>query len=131
MQIESGLRVHVQPKGSKGEIDIYRIDQKRGIHSHETFPGGQREAEIVLQNRTSATLNNIRESEIYLGVNVATAVILFLGALRYRSKLLMTAGLVSGVTAIYANQRRTIHINEHNWLEKEGMALEKHDDNFS
>lgn len=131
MQIESDLRVHVQLKGSKGEIDIYRIDQKKGIHSHETFSGGLRDAEIMLQDRTRTAFNNVRESEIYLGVNIATAVILFVEALRYRSKLLITASLVSGATAIYANQRRTTHINEYRWLEKEGMALEKHDDNFS
>lgn len=122
-------RVIVQPRGQGEKLDIYRLVGGRTVAS-EDFENTE-DADAKIRHRIQSSLDNIRESKIFLGLNAAVAAILFVEALRRRSKVLTAVGLAAGAGALYANSKREIHTEELDWLEKEENAVELFDDGLT
>jgi hypothetical protein len=109
-----------------GRLDIYRVSDDFSETRQETH-----EIDSVnesLDYRLKSENESLRESEIFLGLNLATAAILFVEALRQRSKTVAIAAIIPVAGVLYANNRRINHMEEIKWIEKESIAVENHFD---
>ena len=120
--------IDIQPRAGEA-IDVYRIDGAIMLRC-ENFPNPN-DAEITLQERTALVSASVSEAKLYLGFNTGIAAIIFLQALRRRSRVLAAVGLAAGTGALYANGRRKAYAKESGWLEKEMIALEEYRDEQS
>ena len=121
----SESRVHIQ---SRGEIvDFWRIRRDNTSISHQSHP--KESVDKILSESSEVAYESLRESEINLGLSVATAAILFMEAIKERSKKLAAISLVPAVGVVFSARNVKKHKEEIGWLEKETLKWEDHPDN--
>lgn len=117
--------VHIQSRNGK-LVDLYRLNSETGFVSQETFE--IESVERILQDRLSSAHESLKDSEVFLGLNIATSAVLFVEAIRRRSKVLIAASLIPAAGAVYADSVRKNRWREIVWVEKEMMGMEDHKD---
>jgi hypothetical protein len=120
---EKGVdHVHIQTRDS-GVVDVWRVNEAGVTIGHDVFEDSE-SGEAILQDRESAAHKKLSVSEVNLGLNIAVSAVIFLEALRRRSRVLALVGLAAGVVAINANDTRRERVQELSWLGKEAIELE-------
>jgi len=122
---EAESYVHIQTRGNL--VDVWRIEKDMSM-SHETHATDLMDA--ILFEREVAANGKLREANVFLGLSIATVAVMFVEAIRSRSKALTAISLLPITGALYAGIQVNRNKKEINWLEKEVFEGVKQIENF-
>ncbi len=123
----SESRVYLQTRGEV--LDIWRIGEGNSSISHESHP--LESVDKIISERSQRAYESLRESKINLGLNIATAAILFAEAIRERSKKLVVISAIPAAGVVFSARNVRKHREEIDWLEKESLTWEDHPENIT